>query len=129
MSIQQGSMGCTERKALERLSELKESNRTGTGAKTLSEKREVTRQQERQYERENITFATVFGEYIESAQGNKNDRTNKNERLYFNKWIAPVLGRLPMRDISLRLLEDLKKTMVNAGKAARTIAYILSIVR
>ncbi|MDR1609768.1 MAG: hypothetical protein LBR78_02870 [Holosporales bacterium] len=36
------SEGCTERKALERLSELKENNRIGTGAKTLAEKRELS---------------------------------------------------------------------------------------
>ncbi|MDR1609748.1 MAG: hypothetical protein LBR78_02765 [Holosporales bacterium] len=96
------SEGCTERKASKRLSELKENNRTGTGAKTLSEKREVARKQEQQYERENITFATVFKEYIEDAQGDRNNRTNKVELLYFNKWIAPLLGHLPMKDISPR---------------------------
>ncbi|MDR1609769.1 MAG: hypothetical protein LBR78_02875 [Holosporales bacterium] len=65
----------------------------------------------------------MFSGYNERAQGDRNDETNKTERLCFNKWIAPLLGNMPMKDISQDLLETLKKNVRDAGRSARTITY------
>jgi hypothetical protein len=129
------SQGWTESKVVARLAELKEAQRTGVGEKTLANKRKVAmeKEQEReasriQFEKEQVTFASIFERYFEQAKLDKNKDTCKNEILIFNKWFKPLIGNMPMKDISPFVLEKLKKQMKDAGKAPATITRDLGII-
>ena len=47
----------------------------------------------------------------------------------FRLWIAPVIGDLPMKDVTGFHLERLKKNMADANLTARTIRYALAVIR
>jgi integrase len=130
------SQGATENKAVLALASLKEAQRTGVGARTLAEKRKVAMEREQkekaariQQEKERITFFSIFNKYYKQATQDKVPRLCENEKILFGKWLNPLIGSLPMKDISPFILEKLKKQMFDAGRAPRTITYALALVR
>lgn len=130
------SEGWTEKKAAARLYELKENQRTGIGAKTLAANRKASAEQERlkqeaeeQIRRENISFDSVFKQYIEQSLQDKDSETCQNEIGLYNNWIQPLFGKTPMKDISPFILEKLKKQMFGAGRSPRTVKYALVVTR
>ena len=130
------SEGWTEQKAAKYLSELKESQRTGEGAKTLaeslkiSEEKEIAkRKKELTAKKEAITFAEVFEKYIVQAQQDKKTRTYNTELLLYKNWLSKIIGTMSLRDISPFILETLKKNMADAGRSPRTITYALALTR
>ena len=132
------SDGWSEKKAAVILSELKANHTTGTGPRTLTEKRELQTLVEkeetiRQHEEKarNITFGEIFtGRYYPQVQHNRRSlRSIQREEDLFRLWIAPVLGTRPIREIMPLHLERIKKNMAQAGRAARTIQYCLAVVR
>ncbi|GHU19008.1 integrase [Alphaproteobacteria bacterium] len=130
------SEGWTEKKAAARLFELKENNRTGQGPKTLAEKREQSKkaqEQEEEKQKEDsvklITFSEVFEKYIAQARQDKNEKSCDNEVSIFKNWIASSVENKTMNEITLDLLEQIKKAMSDAGKATKTIRHMLALVR
>jgi integrase len=130
------SAGWTKKKAAARLYELKENQRTGIGEKTLAEKREASAERDRvkqeaeeQTKKENISFNSVFDKYIEQSQHDKDSETFKGELWRYNKWLNPLFGKTPMKNISPFILEKLKKQMFDAGKAPKTIRHVLAIIQ
>lgn len=135
-SLGWGSAGWTEQKANARLSELKEAQRTGQGAVTLAAKRaaaKVQREHEQaeqeQKAREGITFAQVWEKYFPLAQHNKSERSWQKEDQCYRLWIAPVLADKPMKAVAPIHLERIKKNMADVGRAPRSAAYCLAVVR
>lgn len=130
------SQGWTEKKAVARLSELKEAQRTGIGEITLADKRKVAKEKAKadamaleQKAKDNITFSEVFQKYIEQAFQDKERKTCIEEQSKYNKWILPLFENKPLKEISPFMLEKLKKVMAYAGKAPRTITYVLALIR
>lgn len=131
------SEGWSAAKASQALAELKKAATTGEGACSLAEKRqkaEEKRQAEAeahaQVERDNVTFGHVFLEdYFPIAKKNKAERSWQKEDQCYRLWIAPVLADKPIKDIVPIHLERIKKNMVDAGRAPRSIAYCLAVVR
>ena len=130
------SQGWSERKAAERLFELKEAQRTGVGEKTLSDKRKASAERdhlkklaEEKKARDGITFGNIFERYIEQASQDKGARTCVEERSRYKIWIEPAFKDKPLKDISPFLLEKLKKEMADNGKSPRTITYVLAVIR
>jgi site-specific recombinase XerD len=72
-----------------------------------------------------ISASTTFP----SAIHDKGDVTCKNEQRMFNKWIDPEIGHLPFEKIAPFNIEKIKKSMLDAGRAPRTVQYVLAIVR
>ncbi len=132
-----GSEGMTAQKAAEKLAKLKEAQRTGEGAVTLAEKRQLEHERRlaedarRQEERRRaITFRDIFREsYLPNARLNKSKASCDKEEGFFRNWIAVVLGAKPLVDIAPFDLERLKKTMLDAGKSPKTTHYCLAVVR
>jgi len=132
-----GTGGWTAAKAYDRLRELKENARIGKGPQTLREQRAIEKEKKEaeNLERsrqlaEKITFANVFTkEYFPIAKQNKTKGAWSTENSLFEKWIEPVIGTLPLKDVSPIHLERIKKNMADAKKAPRTAAYALSIIR
>lgn len=135
-SLGWATQGWTEQKANARLAELKEAQRTGQGAVTLAAKRAAAKAQREQEQaeqdrlaREGITFAGVWEKYFPLAQQNKSERSWQKEDQCFRLWIAPVLADKPLKDIAPIHLERIKRNMAEAGRAPRSAAYCLAVVR
>lgn len=132
-----GSGGWTAAKAYDRLRELKENARIGKGPQTLREQRTIEKEKKEAEEieksrlqAEKVTFADIFTkEYFPIAKQNKTKGAWSTEESLFEKWIEPIIGTLPLKDISPIHLERIKKNMDDAEKSPRTIAYALSIIR
>ncbi len=125
-----------QEKAVKTLLELKENARLGKGPVTLKDKREEHRrhnEEERkrqEQEKETVTIMELFeNRYFPNAGKNKKPGSMRAERLLFERWIKPVIGRLPLNEVSPGHLETIKGKMATAGKAAATIRYCLATVR
>jgi integrase len=131
------SEGWNASKASQVLAKLKESIKLGEGPQTLGEKRRILKEKREAEQakkereaRENISFGHIFlNQYSSSAENNKGEKSNRREKDLFNLWISPVIGNLPLKDISAFHLERIKKNMSDAGRAPRTIRYSLAVIR
>jgi site-specific recombinase XerD len=134
----------TEEKAALKLAELKAAHRAGTGPARMSEERRMAKEKREadeaerkriegeriQQERDEITFSMFYQEtYSPLAKQNKKHDTWRTEEVHFHKWIAPVIGKKPMKNVSPLDLERIKKNMADAKKAPRSIQYVLATVR
>ncbi len=131
------SQGVTAQIANARLSEIKENQRTGQGAQSLTEKREIEkirREQEQteqtKRDRENILFTTYFVDiYFPIAQTSKKTETCRTELQYYKNWIEPAFAGKPFKDIAPFHCEKLKKKLLSSGRTPRTLQYIFAIIR
>ena len=77
-----------------------------------------------------VTFGQFFTEtYLPIAKINKSLESYNAEEIYFNKWIKPVIGKMPFKNIRPLNIERIKKDMLDAEKAPRTIQYVFAIIR
>lgn len=124
-------------KASQELAKLKESIRLGQGPQSLAEKRNLLQEkrdaekaEKDRQEQENVTFSHIFYNiYFPQAENNKDKESCRREQDLIKGWISPEIGDLPLKDISPFHLERIKKTMSDAGLAARTIRYALAVIR
>ena len=132
------SEGMSAELASETLGVLKKANREGHGEKTLSEKRQVEdgkrlaeQQKQTRQKEEARTFADVFEKsYLpHTIKEGKKTRSYNTEQSLFAHWIKPSIGTLPFKDITDFHLNGIKSKMLKAGKAPRTVQYMLAVVR
>jgi integrase len=138
------SEGWTLTKAADTLAELKMNARTGTGDKTLNDKRKsnnAAKQTEIDRLRadheasaaelqDNIHLSVIFKDhYLPHARDNKKKRSVDTEEHLFKNWIDPVVGNKPLKGISAFDCERVKKRMRTSGKSDRTIEYTLAVMR
>lgn len=131
---------------LKLLRQYKGNAKSGAGPKSPKEQREIAadkdaqkQQEQERNQKDTLTFKQIFGKvgeegkegegYIGVAEANKTKRSWKTEESLFNLWIEPTIGNLPLKDIAPIHLERIKKNMVVAGRAPRSIAYALSLIR
>ena len=131
------SEGLNAQKASLLRSELQKNNKTGDGPTSLAEKRTIAekktkdKQKAAEIEKTNgITFSTVFREqYYPHAKANITQRSYMREESLFRLWVEPVVGHLPLKDISLTHLETIKENMRSSGRSPRSINYAIQVVR
>ena len=131
------SEGWNAKKASVILAKLKGAHVTGEGPQTLSEKRQLAKErgeqeaaEKRRREREQLCFEKIFMDtYFPQAQANKGLRSCQREQSLFRLWISPVIGRIPLKDVTGFHLEKIKKNMADAGLTPRSIRYALAVVR
>ena len=124
------SEGWTAKKAYERLAAIKRNIRDGQGPQTLAEKRELEKAAREQAEQENITFGHYFeNEYSPTSKIGKKKGTTRKESEHFKKWIEPVIGNIPLKDVKPFAIEKIKKNVLSAGNAPRTLQYIFATIR
>ena len=73
-----------------------------------------------------LILDNIFGQYCE-ANGHK--KSLRDEINYFKNWIGPAIGSKRLDEILLLDLERIRKEMVKADKAPRSIQYVKSIIR
>ncbi len=94
------------------------------------ERREQAAEEKAQQEKDALTFGQFFREtYYPTAKRDKKPMSYLTEWGFFENWIDPAIGAIPLKDIRPLHLERLKKTLLDAGKSARTIEYIFSTIR
>lgn len=129
--------GWTAQRAAAQLVKLKEAHRLGEGPASLREKREVEVERRREAEaqaeheaRDKITLPDFFEtEYLPGARLTlKADSVRKMEE-HLRNWIAPAMGRIPMRDIRPFHLERLRANLAAAGRSPRTMQYVFATLR
>jgi site-specific recombinase XerD len=124
------SEGWTAKTAHDQLADLKKAHKKGKGETSLAEKRAKAKKIKKQKHIENISFAQIFTEqYYPHAQNDKDPQSYERERSLFKKWINPIIGTLPFKDIAPIHLEKIKKNMKDAGLADRSREYALAVIR
>jgi len=134
------SEGWTEEKAVNQRAVLKENRRRSEGPRTLREKKtleDTKRQKEaeekEQEEKDRLTFKELVEGHLKAPfETDKNGRKKKStttEQGYLKNWIFPVIGSMPLKDIAPIHLERIRADMAKKKKAARSIHYVLAIVR
>jgi integrase len=129
--------GWTAKKAAGELAELMKAKSTGEGPLTLQEKRDIakTRREAEAADKERmardaIDLEQIFeNHYFPLAKLNKHPQSWKREKQLFQIWVNPVAGSLPLKDISPIHLERIKKNMLDAGRAARSVEYCFAVIR
>ena len=122
---------------LKLLREYKANAKSGSGAQSPKEKRklEEARRKAEQEEaerndREAVTLKTFFEQdYLPIAKADKKFRSVEREEGLFRLWIDPIIGSMPMKDISPFDLERLKNSMAKEGQSPRSIEYCLAVIR
>lgn len=131
------SEGWTAEDAFYERKKIRNAHRKGESVKTLQEKREeaeqqkIKEQQEKERrEKENIPFKTFFTEtYVPISKTTKRSESWRKEEELFNNWIKPVIGDKPFQEISPFDIEKIKKNMLDAGRAPRTVQYCFAVIR
>jgi len=130
------SQGWTLQKANARLSEIKENQRTGEGPQSLKEKRNLLKAERKkeqvekeQNAKDNVSFNSFFNDVYCPAQINKKSSSLKSELSYFKIWIAPVFKDKCFKDVSPFHCERIKKNMLDAGRAPRSLQYCFATIR
>jgi integrase len=131
------SEGWNAEKAFIELGKLKEARRTGTGPRTLSERRKIAKEagiaemvRQDTEAKEKVTFLDIFEQkYLPNAKLNKTAGTIVREKSLFNCWLKNSIGEKPLKDIAETDLERIKKRMKQEGQKPRSISYALALVR
>ena len=131
------SEGWTELKCLEKLNFYKNNAKNGLKPISLKEEREIEQQaqkaKQKKLDQEKIdkkTFADFFiNSYLPMAAKHKKKYTIENEKGLFENWIKPEIGHLTFNKIRPFNLEKIKKNMLDAGRAPRSLQYCLAVFR
>jgi len=126
-----GSEKWTSKKAFLKLQEFKHNAKNGSGPTSLRD--EQNRRDEADLEKARLLAAEItFSEFFKTkylpAQHKKISSLTA-EKAYFREWLAPELGHLPIKQITPFNLEKVKKNMLDAGRAPRTIQYTFAVFR
>ncbi len=135
-----------ERKILE----LRANAKSGEGVTSLAEEKALREAKEKARQvaakreaQRNTTLADYFnGDYLEAARTNKKPRTVGSEKALFEKWINPVMGHKPIREILPLDFQRLQKKIIKGdrckdaktgkdgfvARSPRTVHYCVSIV-
>jgi integrase len=123
-------------KAFKMLSVIRDNIKKGTGPKSLVGIREENERQAAAAEKEQrakakgeVTFSEFWEkDYLPAAEATRTPRTMETERGYYNKWIQPVLGAIPLQRIDAAKVEAITLRAHKAGKSAGTICKIIGVV-
>ena len=131
------SEGWTAEKVANELAELKKAHTLGTGGPTrLIEKRQVEKEKREQkrfakerQDKEAITLKEYFEKVYYPAQTHKQKLSYEKEEGHFKNWINHAIGGLPFKEIKPFHIERLKKNLLDAKIAPRTIQYVFATMR
>jgi len=126
-----------EEYALSQMRLYKANIKAGSGPRSPRERRRILEEKEAEEraakelaERENITFGYYFKNvyFPTSKTGRKEDSIRKDNE-HFKKWIEPVIGNMPLKDVRPFTIEKIKKNVLDAGKKPRTLQYVFATIR
>lgn len=120
-----------ERAALQKARTLGESGQTLAEKRSMEKQRRYKEQQEAAArEQEGLTFGQFFTEtYYPIAKTSKKPESYKKENEHFNTWISPVIGNIPLSQLTHFHIEKLKEKMQEAQKSPRMVQYVFATIR
>ncbi|MFZ2398305.1 MAG: tyrosine-type recombinase/integrase [Smithella sp.] len=81
-------------------------------------------------EKENVTFGQYWeNTYFPTYKIGRKESTTRKGQEHFKNWIEPVIGKTPLKDIKPFAIEKIKKNILGADKAPRTLQYVLATIR
>ena len=129
------SEGMTLAKARVELSKLKEAKRTGTGARSLREKRALESQKRKSKEiadqaaaAARLSFSEFWCAIYWPAQAYKAHGSRVAENALWNKWIEPIIGNISVESLTVSAVERVKIAMLQANKAPGSVKYALAVI-
>jgi integrase len=143
------SEGWTLTKSADTLAELKRNARTGEGVTTLYDKRKAAAAVKlaEDTERKRIADEKIVAEQAESdrirvehetifnivlnkyCESNSHKKSLKDEMTLIRLWVAPVVGSKRIQEITTFDIERIKRNMLKAGRAARSVEYTFAVIR
>jgi len=129
------SQGFNQDTVFELLKELKQNHKTGVGPQTLKQMRELEEaQRERKrmeallIQKQNISFTDFFDQVFlpRKKRDVKNRETWRKPREHAKNWLKPIIGHLPLKDITEIHLEKIKDNMLDAGRAPSMIEKVFT---
>jgi len=122
---------------LKLLRQYKGNIKIGTGPKSPKEKRgieqqrrDMAEQERKEDEKKNITFGQFMTDtYLPQSKIDKKAKTHEIESMLYERYMAETIGPLTFANISAFHLEKIKKTMADKKLSARSIQYVLQIIR
>lgn len=128
------SEGMNAKKASRIRSVITSNIRLGKSPQSVAEMREIAeiekekeKEFKRQQDKENLTFGNFFEDYyLPWAEANKKSWAHDKQR--YNKHIRKKLGNLPLKDIDVLLLENLKLEL-GENLADATVKHCLVLIR
>ena len=128
------SEGMNAKKASQIRSEITSNIRLGKSPQSVAEMREIAKiekekkeELKRQQEKDNLSFSTFFeNHYLPWAESNK--KSWKHDKQRYFKHLKNYLGDLPLKDINVIILEQLK-TNLSESLSNATVKHCLAIIR
>ncbi len=94
------------------------------------ERKEAERQAQILAEVEGVTFGQYFEKvYFPTFEVGRKKATTRKAKEHFKNWIEPVIGNTPLKDVKSFAIEKIKKNVLGAGKAPRSLQYIFATIR
>lgn len=128
--------GWTESKVNALLAELRENQRLGIRPFTLKEQRELAEQAHHEdaarKHKEALaqkTFNEFWAEIYAPAAASKKEKTWETEQSHYRLWIHPIIGDIPLREVSTFALERIKKQLIDRKRTIRTQHAVLATCR
>ncbi len=126
-----------EEYALEQMRHFRGNVRDGMGPKSPREKRRMLEEAEAQAkqiaastELEKTSLKRFFEDtYLPVSTTSKSRSSSQHEEGHFKKWIDPVCGGKPIREVSGFDVERIKKRLQDAGRSPRTVEYVMATFR
>ncbi len=126
-----------EEYAIDQMRKFRANVKDGSGPKSPREKRRMLVEAEAEAEREEAAaehektnLERFFTDtYLPVSITSKSKSSSQHEEGHFKKWIDPVCGEKPIREISSFDVERIKKRLQDAGRSPRTIQYVLATFR
>ncbi|RJP89634.1 MAG: site-specific integrase [Desulfobacteraceae bacterium] len=119
------SAGWSEQKAAETFADIKRNIRTGQGPRTLQEQRVIAENERNRHESKGMVFEDAWKMYKESSI----KKTIERDAQLIVKWINPLIGSIPLTEISAFHLEKIRSRMTKKNLSPRTCHYALAVVR
>ncbi|HPI56704.1 MAG TPA: site-specific integrase [Syntrophales bacterium] len=131
------SQGCSPEAAQYALDQVRKSIKYGEDVvgpkekrRRLKEKLEAKEAEEKRLKREALTFGEFFRDtYLPDARLKKAAGSVEREEGLFQRWIAPVIGKTPLQKISVVGIERIRRNMITAGAADRSVEYCFAVCR
>ncbi len=90
-------------------------------------KQQIQEEKRTQRKKESVSLTAYFQKiYFPAISQEKKEGTAKTEEQLFRRWVKPIIGEKPIKDISPFDVERIKKEMFDVGRAPRTIEYVLT---
>lgn len=129
------SEGMTLAKARVELAKLKEAKRTGTGARSLRERRIIEAEKRKSKEiadqaaeAARLSFSEFWCGIYWPAQAHKAHGSRVAEKALWNKWIEPIIGTISVESLTISAVERVKIAMLQADKAPGSVKYALAVI-